>query len=54
VPALKTKAALVTQHSAGAGVTELIESTLRGDLDTHVRSVVDVSTANATAPDQQS
>jgi hydroxymethylpyrimidine pyrophosphatase-like HAD family hydrolase len=37
VPALKEKAALVTQHSAGAGVTELIESALRGDLDSHIR-----------------
>jgi hydroxymethylpyrimidine pyrophosphatase-like HAD family hydrolase len=37
VPALKEKAALVTQHSAGAGVTELIDSVLRGDLDSHIR-----------------
>ncbi len=37
VPALKKKAALVTQHSAGAGVTELIDSVLRGDLDSHIR-----------------
>jgi hydroxymethylpyrimidine pyrophosphatase-like HAD family hydrolase len=37
VPALKKKAALVTEHSAGAGVTELIESALRGDLDRHIR-----------------
>jgi hydroxymethylpyrimidine pyrophosphatase-like HAD family hydrolase len=37
VPALKAKAALVTQHSAGAGVTELIEAALRGDLDRHIR-----------------
>jgi hydroxymethylpyrimidine pyrophosphatase-like HAD family hydrolase len=33
LPALKEKAALVTQHSAGAGVTELIDSALRGELD---------------------
>jgi hydroxymethylpyrimidine pyrophosphatase-like HAD family hydrolase len=37
VPALKEKAALVTQHSAGAGVVELIDSALRGDLDSHIR-----------------
>jgi hydroxymethylpyrimidine pyrophosphatase-like HAD family hydrolase len=37
VPALKAKAALITQHSAGAGVTELIEAALRGDLDRHIR-----------------
>lgn len=37
LPALKEKAALVTQHSAGAGVTELIEAALRGDLDGHIR-----------------
>lgn len=37
VPALKEKAALVTQHSAGAGVTELIDSALRGELDGHIR-----------------
>jgi hydroxymethylpyrimidine pyrophosphatase-like HAD family hydrolase len=37
VPALKAKAALVTQHSAGAGVTELIDSALRGELDSHIR-----------------
>ena len=37
VPALKEKASLVTQHSAGAGVTELIDSALRGDLDSHIR-----------------
>ncbi|HEY5741180.1 MAG TPA: HAD family hydrolase, partial [Terrimicrobiaceae bacterium] len=36
LPALKEKAALVTTHSAGAGVTELIESALRGDLDSHI------------------
>lgn len=35
LPSLKEKAALVTQHSAGAGVVELIEATLRGDLDSH-------------------
>ena len=52
VPALKTKAALVTQHSAGAGVTELIESTLRGDLDTHVRVAADTPTANPPATAQ--
>ncbi len=33
LPALKEKAALVTEHSAGAGVVELIEAILRGDLD---------------------
>lgn len=33
LPALKEKAAVVTEHSAGAGVVELIESMLRGDLD---------------------
>jgi hydroxymethylpyrimidine pyrophosphatase-like HAD family hydrolase len=33
LPALKERAALVTQHSAGAGVTELIDSALRGELD---------------------
>jgi hydroxymethylpyrimidine pyrophosphatase-like HAD family hydrolase len=37
VPALKEKAALITEHSAGAGVTELIYSALRGDLDSHIR-----------------
>jgi hydroxymethylpyrimidine pyrophosphatase-like HAD family hydrolase len=37
LPALKEKAAVVTKHSAGAGVTELIEAALRGDLDEHVR-----------------
>ena len=37
VPALKEKAALITEHSAGAGVTELIHSALRGDLDSHIR-----------------
>ena len=35
-PALKANAALVTQDSPGAGVTELIESALRGDLDSHI------------------
>ena len=54
VPALKTKAALVTQHSAGAGVTELIESALRGDLDAHVGAAVEVPTVNAAATQQQS
>ena len=54
VPALKTKAALVTQHSAGAGVTELIDSALRGDLDTHVRAVAAVPTVNAAENLQQS
>ncbi len=38
LPALKEKAALVTKHSAGAGVTELIDSALRGELDNHVRA----------------
>ena len=38
LPALKEKAALVTKHSAGAGVTELIDSALRGELDDHVRA----------------
>jgi len=52
VPALKTKAALVTQHSAGAGVTELIESVLRGDLDTHVRVAADTPTAKPPATAQ--
>ena len=52
VPALKTKAALVTQHSAGAGVTELIESALRGDLDTHVRVAADIPAANTPATTQ--
>ena len=33
LPSLKEKAALVTRHSAGAGVVELIESVLRGELD---------------------
>ncbi len=33
LPALKEKAALVTEHSAGAGVVELIEAILRGDLE---------------------
>ena len=37
LPGLKEKAALVTQHSAGAGVTELIDSALRGELDGHIR-----------------
>jgi hydroxymethylpyrimidine pyrophosphatase-like HAD family hydrolase len=37
VPALKEKAALITQHSAGAGVTELIDLALRGELDRHIR-----------------
>lgn len=36
LPALKEKAALVTKHSAGAGVTELINSALRGELDGHI------------------
>jgi hydroxymethylpyrimidine pyrophosphatase-like HAD family hydrolase len=38
LPALKEKAALVTKHSAGAGVTELIDSALRGELDDHIRA----------------
>ena len=38
LPALKEKAALVTQHSAGAGVTELIDAALRGELDGHIRA----------------
>ena len=37
LPSLKDKAALVTRHSAGAGVTELIDSALRGELDGHIR-----------------
>ena len=37
LPALKEKAALVTNHSAGAGVTELIDRALSGDLDAQVR-----------------
>ena len=37
LPGLKEKAALVTQHSAGAGVTELIDSALQGELDGHIR-----------------
>jgi 3-deoxy-D-manno-octulosonate 8-phosphate phosphatase KdsC-like HAD superfamily phosphatase len=36
LPALKRKAALVTRHNAGAGVTELIDAVLRGDLDSAV------------------
>jgi len=36
LPALKEKAALITRHSAGAGVTELIDSALRGELDGHI------------------
>ncbi|HEY5704139.1 MAG TPA: HAD family hydrolase [Terrimicrobiaceae bacterium] len=36
LPALKEKAALVTRHGAGAGVTELIDSVLGGELDRHV------------------
>ena len=36
LPGLKEKAALVTRHSAGAGVTELIDAALRGDLDGHI------------------
>jgi hydroxymethylpyrimidine pyrophosphatase-like HAD family hydrolase len=36
LPALKEKAALVTQHSSGAGVTELIDAVLRGELDRHI------------------
>ncbi len=35
LPALKEKAALVTQHSAGAGVVELVEAALRGDLESY-------------------
>ena len=38
LPSLKNKAALVTRHSAGAGVTELIDSALRGELDGHIRT----------------
>ena len=52
VPALKTKAALVTQHSAGAGVTELIESALRGDLDNHIRAAVEVPAIKPAASPQ--
>ena len=52
VPALKTKAALVTEHSAGAGVTELIDSALRGDLDTHVCAVAEVPAVNVAANPQ--
>ena len=37
LPGLKEKAALVTRHSAGAGVTELIDAALRGELDEHIR-----------------
>jgi hydroxymethylpyrimidine pyrophosphatase-like HAD family hydrolase len=37
LPGLKEKAALVTRHSAGAGVTELIDVALRGELDGHIR-----------------
>jgi hydroxymethylpyrimidine pyrophosphatase-like HAD family hydrolase len=33
LPSLKEKAALVTEHSAGAGVVELIYAILRGDLE---------------------
>jgi hydroxymethylpyrimidine pyrophosphatase-like HAD family hydrolase len=36
LPALKENAALVTKHSAGAGVAELIDLALRGDLDSHI------------------
>jgi hydroxymethylpyrimidine pyrophosphatase-like HAD family hydrolase len=36
LPALKEKAALVTRFSAGAGVIELIDSALRGELDGHI------------------
>jgi hydroxymethylpyrimidine pyrophosphatase-like HAD family hydrolase len=36
LPALKEKAAFVTRHSAGAGVTELIDSALKGELDGHI------------------
>ena len=37
LPGLKEKAAVVTQHSAGAGVAELIDSALRGELDGLIR-----------------
>jgi hydroxymethylpyrimidine pyrophosphatase-like HAD family hydrolase len=37
LPSLKDKAALVTRYSAGAGVIELIDSALRGELDGHIR-----------------
>ncbi len=38
LPALKEKAALVTRSSAGAGVTELIDSMLAGELDGHIQA----------------
>lgn len=37
LPGLKEKAAWVTQRSAGAGVTELIDAALRGEFDAHIR-----------------
>ena len=36
LPRLKEKAALVTLHNAGAGVEELIDSALRGELDGNI------------------
>ena len=38
LPALKEKAALITRSSAGAGVTELIDSMLAGELDGHIQA----------------
>lgn len=43
LPALKGKASLVTEHSAGAGVVELIEKILNGDLDNHPAAEVATS-----------
>lgn len=40
LPALKEKAAWTTQHSAGAGVVELIEAVLRGDFENYNREQV--------------
>lgn len=40
LPALKEKAAWVTPHSAGAGVVDLIEAVLRGELDSYSREGV--------------
>lgn len=40
LPALKEKAAWTTPHSAGAGVVDLIEAVLRGELDSYSREGV--------------
>ena len=40
LPALKERAAWVTPHSAGAGVVDLVEAVLRGELDSYSREGV--------------